>query len=179
MVWAGPGRAENFENVMGRAGPGWAENLKTLMDLEIRWAGPGREYGGVGGYFEHVKQPFAVKVHPNVQFVADVHSYMMDSAEVIGVLAGRYDREQGVLYIQAAVPCLEEERSKGDRGKTEVEANFMSLHNAGQAIKRSGLQEEFNHAGTRTHAWHAQKRTIYPPSHGHAPNEQIGSRVGV
>lgn len=40
------------------------------------------------------------QVHPNVQFVADVHSYMMDSAEVIGVLAGRYDKAGKVLYIQ-------------------------------------------------------------------------------
>lgn len=39
-------------------------------------------------------------MHPNVHFVSDAHAYMMDSAEVIGVLAGRYDKANRNMYIQ-------------------------------------------------------------------------------
>lgn len=41
-----------------------------------------------------------MQVHPNVHFVSDVHAYMMESAEVIGILAGRFDHEGRVVYIQ-------------------------------------------------------------------------------
>ena len=49
FVWAGPGRAETFENLMNRAGPG-CENLKmcdglgraVAHPLKFWWAGPGR-----------------------------------------------------------------------------------------------------------------------------------------
>ena len=44
-------------------------------------------------------------MHPNVQFVADAHSHMMDSAEVIGLLAGIFDKEHKVLYIQVSDEC--------------------------------------------------------------------------
>ncbi|CAN0513068.1 unnamed protein product, partial [Scytosiphon promiscuus] len=45
-----------------------------------------------------------LQVHPNVQYTADVHSYMVGTAEVIGFLAGRYDKEERVLYIQVSFP---------------------------------------------------------------------------
>ena len=42
----------------------------------------------------------SLQVHPNVLFVADVHAYAMDMAEVIGVLAGRYDPVRKVLHVE-------------------------------------------------------------------------------
>lgn len=44
-------------------------------------------------------QPFTVKVHPDVPFLCDLHAHLADS-EIIGFLAGRFDREAKCLYIQ-------------------------------------------------------------------------------
>ncbi|CAM9282920.1 unnamed protein product [Laminaria digitata] len=126
-------------------------SLKLQQDRIIETLGAGRqecqkdlippqEYGGKGGYFEHLSQPFAINVHPNVHFTADAHSYMVDSAEVIGLLAGAYDKEEKVLWVQAAVPCLEERRGTGKARNTEVEIDPISFFNASQAIERLGLQ---------------------------------------
>ncbi|CAM9493511.1 unnamed protein product, partial [Sphacelaria rigidula] len=41
-----------------------------------------------------------LQVHPNVLFVADVHAYAMDAAEIIGILAGRFDPAKNVLHVQ-------------------------------------------------------------------------------
>ncbi|CAM9516479.1 unnamed protein product [Ascophyllum nodosum] len=92
-----------FERGHG-GGPGTA--LKNAQDVildKLYAARPNKlkdlvqpqEYGARGGYFEGVQQPFEIMVHPNVRIVADIHSYHMEKAEVIGVLAGRLDRRNG------------------------------------------------------------------------------------
>lgn len=63
-----------------------------------------------GSTYSHATavQPFTVKVHPDVPFLCDLHAHLADS-EIIGFLAGRFDREQQCLYIQVrrrAGACL-------------------------------------------------------------------------
>lgn len=43
------------------------------------------------------------QVHPNVYAMADAHAYMMDMAEVIGMLLGRFDSKENVLYVQVII----------------------------------------------------------------------------
>ena len=43
-------------------------------------------------------------MHPEVPFVLDLHAHL-SSEEIIGFLAGRWDRENDILVIQAAFPC--------------------------------------------------------------------------
>lgn len=40
------------------------------------------------------------QVNPNVHFVADAHSYMMEKNEIIGFLGGWFDKQNRVLYVQ-------------------------------------------------------------------------------
>lgn len=35
--------------------------------------------------------------------MADAHAYMMDMAEVIGMLLGRFDSKENVLYVQVII----------------------------------------------------------------------------
>ena len=58
----------------------------------------------LGGNADVWEQPFAVVVHPQVALVVDMHAHACD-AEVIGLLAGRWDRDNNCLYIQAPFPC--------------------------------------------------------------------------
>ena len=44
-------------------------------------------------------------MHPNVHFVADLHSRMMDTAEVAGLLAGIFDEKAKTLHIQVSAGC--------------------------------------------------------------------------
>lgn len=55
--------------------------------------------GGSSASHATAVQPFTVKVHPDVPFLCDLHAHLADS-EIIGFLAGRFDREAKCLYIQ-------------------------------------------------------------------------------
>jgi hypothetical protein len=44
-------------------------------------------------------QPYTIKIHPDVPFLCDLHAHLADS-EIIGFLAGKFDRETNCLYIQ-------------------------------------------------------------------------------
>lgn len=44
-------------------------------------------------------------MHPNVHFVADLHSHMMDASAVTGLLAGIFDKEAKILHIQVDNGC--------------------------------------------------------------------------
>ena len=82
-------------------------------------------------------QPFAVKVCPDVTFMADLHSHVSNS-EVIGLLGGKYDEVEKCLYIQAAFPCKSTDRSDG--GFTDVEMDPVSQAVTGEVIGQHGMQ---------------------------------------
>jgi proteasome lid subunit RPN8/RPN11 len=88
-------------------------------------------YGEVGKPSE--TQPFRVVVHPQVSLVCDLHCHITD-AEIIGILAGRWDRENSVLYIQAAIPC-----SSSNSGATDVELDSEAEYWAHQRVSDFGL----------------------------------------
>lgn len=81
-------------------------------------------------------QPFGVKVGPDVSFITDLHCHLNQS-EVIGLLGGKYDEDEKILYIQAAFPCKSTERS--DNGFTDVEMETVSQIVVGEAIRKHGL----------------------------------------
>ena len=81
-------------------------------------------------------QPFAVKVCPDVTFVADLHAHLSES-EIIGLLGGRYVPSERCLYVQAAFPC--KSTSRGDAGLTDVEMDPVSQIAAGNAIVNNGM----------------------------------------
>ncbi len=81
-------------------------------------------------------QPFAVKVCPDVSFVADLHAHLSES-EVIGLLGGRYEPSERCLYVQAAFPC--KSTTRGDAGLTDVEMDPVSQIAAGNAISDHGM----------------------------------------
>lgn len=64
------------------------------------------------------EQPFRVLVHPQVAYMCDIHSHMSES-EVIGLLAGKWDAENRILYVQAPFSCTSTDRH--DDGSTDVE----------------------------------------------------------
>ncbi len=66
-----------------------------------------------------MKQPFDIKVHPQVPFLVDFHS-SLSKEEIIGVFGGKY--VDGVLYIQSALPCL-----AISSGGTDVEVDPVDL----------------------------------------------------
>ena len=84
------------------------------------------------------EQPFTVQVHPQVTFVSDLHAHMCD-AEVIGLLAGKWDREDKCLYIQSSFPCFSTVRIEDD-GSTDVEMDPGAEIATREAIHRLGLQ---------------------------------------
>ena len=79
---------------------------------------------------------FKVRVHPHAAFLADLHAHLSD-AEIIGLLGGRWDAEEGTLYVQAAYPCESVERS--DDGATDVEMDPSSQMQATQDLQDAGL----------------------------------------
>ena len=80
-----------------------------------------------------IAQPFAVKVHPQVAFICDAHAHMCES-EVIGLLAGRWDAEQKVLYVQAPFPMTATDRH--DDGSTDVELDPIAELEVREIIAR-------------------------------------------
>ena len=76
------------------------------------------------------QQPFAVRVHPDVAFLCDVHAHLAD-AEIIGLLGGRWDAKSRVVYVQAPFPCRSAPRE--DDGATDVEMDPTSEASAVEA----------------------------------------------
>lgn len=83
-------------------------------------------------------QPFSVKVHPQVTFVSDFHAHMCD-AEVIGLLAGKWDATNNCIYIQSSFPCFSTVRVEDD-GSTDVEMDPGAEIATREAIHRLGLK---------------------------------------
>ncbi|CAM9229228.1 unnamed protein product [Chrysoparadoxa australica] len=85
------------------------------------------------------EQPFAIKVHPNVCFICDFHAHLCES-EIIGLLGGRWDEQEQVLYIQAAFPVPATPRADGDDGTTDVEMDGMAQLDTKLKAEHQGLQ---------------------------------------
>lgn len=75
-------------------------------------------FGDAQGIAPNESQPFRVVVHPQALLLCDTHC-QLSTAEVIGLLGGRWDSTERVLYIQAAFPCTATLRE--DNGATDVE----------------------------------------------------------
>eukprot|EP01039_Chlorochromonas_danica_P000887 gene888-968_t len=75
-------------------------------------------FGDAQGIAPNESQPFRVVVHPQALLLCDTHC-QLSTAEVIGLLGGRWDSTERILYIQAAFPCTATLRE--DNGATDVE----------------------------------------------------------
>lgn len=82
------------------------------------------------------QQPFEVVAHPQVGFICDVHSHLCE-CEVIGLLAGKWDGENGRLYIQVPFPCSAIDRH--DDGSTDVELDPIAELEVREVIASLGL----------------------------------------
>lgn len=105
--------------------------------------------GGSSSRHYNVEQPFSVKIHPDVALVCDLHAHLADS-EIIGFLAGRFDRAENCVYVQAPFPCRATPRA--DEGATDVEmdpASEIEIRGVidklnmevGRGVKGSGVGE--------------------------------------
>ena len=79
-------------------------------------------------------QPFEVKVHSSVHFLADLHAHL-STAEVMGFLAGKWDREKKLIEVTAAYPG----RSVNE-GSTECEMDPLVEVMLKEKITSQGLQ---------------------------------------
>ena len=82
-------------------------------------------------------QPFEIKVHPQVGLLCDIHSHICD-AEVIGLLAGKWDSDAKILYVQAVFPCTTTNRT--DDGSTDVEMDPIAEFKVRETISTLGFQ---------------------------------------
>ena len=98
------------------------------------------KYGQAGGTSHRhagASQPFTIKVHPDVPFLCDLHAHLADS-EIIGFLAGRFDRTSRTLFIQAPFPCRATART--DDGSTDVEMDPGSEIEIRDVIDRNKMK---------------------------------------
>jgi proteasome lid subunit RPN8/RPN11 len=83
------------------------------------------------------EQPFSVLVHPQVSFLCDLHGHL-STAEVIGLLAGRWDPDGRHLWVQAPFPCISVARD--DHGSTDVELDPVAELEVREVIQGLGMQ---------------------------------------
>ena len=95
-------------------------------------------YGEAEGAGAYEKQPFLIKVHPQVGLLSDVHSHLC-AAEIIGLLAGRWDSEKNTIFVQSIFPCTSTERQDDD-GSTDVELDPVAELEVREVIHDLGLQ---------------------------------------
>ena len=74
----------------------------------------------------------------NFRLICDIHAHLCD-AEVIGLLAGKYDEGRKSLYIQAPFPCTAVDRVDDD-GSTDVELDPEAEWKARETISNMGMQ---------------------------------------
>lgn len=123
-----------------------ASECSLQEDLAMSWADPHvlvapYAFGQVAPQVSEAaaqEQPFRVQVHPQVTFVSDLHAHMCD-AEVIGLLAGKWDAKEKCLYIQSSFPCFSTVRIEDD-GSTDVEMDPGAEIATREAIHRLDLQ---------------------------------------
>ena len=81
-------------------------------------------------------QPFQIIVHPQVTLLCDIHSHL-STAEVIGLLAGKWDYGAKFWYIQASFPCGSTQRI--DDGALDVELDPVAEYETRNVINDLGL----------------------------------------
>lgn len=96
-------------------------------------------FGVEGGVAAKVSQPFRVVVHPQCSLICDIHSHLSE-AEVIGLLAGKWDSVDNVLYIQVPFPCFSSTLEDDLTGSTDVEMNPIAEYKAREYAAKEGLQ---------------------------------------
>lgn len=67
---------------------------------------PCQPYSGVPGSRAQDSQPFSIKISPGAQLVMDLHAHL-DSAEIIGLLGGYYDKDSRRIEVETAFPVNE------------------------------------------------------------------------
>lgn len=95
------------------------------------------KYGDPCGVAPHGQQPYRVIVHPQAMALCDIHCNIC-SDEVIGILAGRWDAERRIIFIQAAFPCAAQILDDG--GATDVELDATAQVIAQDSLERVGLR---------------------------------------
>lgn len=93
--------------------PGWRRGEEGDSESEFRLVKPTRVNGAL--------EPFRVVVYSSSLLMMDLHAHLATS-EIIGLLAGTWDREQRILTIVKTVPC----ESLNTGAKTECEMDPVS-----------------------------------------------------
>ncbi|KAI9277546.1 hypothetical protein BY458DRAFT_471908 [Sporodiniella umbellata] len=117
------------------------EDPLTMVKCEPFMGKPGSNIAG--------SQPFEIKVNSNVLLAMDFHSHLM-TTEIIGFLAGEWDRENRVMTIREAYPCRSIETGRND---VNVEMDPTS------AIETRQLIEECN---MKVVGWYHSHPTFIP-----------------
>mmetsp|Transcript_57481 Transcript_57481/g.51773 ORF Transcript_57481/g.51773 Transcript_57481/m.51773 type:complete len:561 (-) Transcript_57481:56-1738(-) len=66
----------------------------------------------IENYLEYTgdKQPFNIIYSRSALLIADIHSHLCRSVEIMGLLGGKYERDTNTLYILKCYPVREEEQ---------------------------------------------------------------------
>ncbi|CAO3668826.1 unnamed protein product [Umbelopsis vinacea] len=100
----------------------------TMIKCEPFCGKPG---SGVAGC-----QPFEMKMHSNVLVAMDFHAHLM-TTEVIGFLAGKWNKEERNMVVQAAYPCRSLNTGQND---VNVEMDPTSAIDVRQQIEEQNMQ---------------------------------------
>ncbi|KAJ2963594.1 hypothetical protein NQZ79_g1454 [Umbelopsis isabellina] len=91
----------------------------------------GKPASGVAGC-----QPFEMKMQSNVLVAMDFHAHLM-TTEIIGFLAGKWDKEKKHMMVQAAYPCRSLNTGQND---VNVEMDPTSAIDVRQKIEDQNMQ---------------------------------------
>ncbi|ORX93100.1 hypothetical protein K493DRAFT_262785 [Basidiobolus meristosporus CBS 931.73] len=112
----------NFSQITGDADP------LTMLKCEHFCGQPGSGTRGA--------QPFSINVDSNVLVGMDFHAHLM-TTEIIGFLAGQWDREKKLLAVNAVFPCRSLQTGQNH---VNVEMDPTSECEVRQAIKDRDMQ---------------------------------------
>lgn len=104
------------------------EDPLTLIKCEPFTGKPGSNVNG--------SQPFEISVNSNVLVAMDFHAHLM-TTEIIGFLAGEWDKETMKMTIREAYPCRSIETGQND---VNVEMDPTSAIETRQAIEERNLK---------------------------------------
>ncbi|CAO3703210.1 unnamed protein product [Rhizopus stolonifer] len=104
------------------------EDPLTMVKCEPFIGKPGSSTAG--------SQPFEIKANSNVLVAMDFHSHLM-TTEIIGFLAGEWDKETMHMMIREAYPCRSIETGSND---VNVEMDPTSAIETRQLIEERGLK---------------------------------------
>lgn len=90
---------------------------------------------------ESPMQPFVVKVNPDASSFIDFHCRCATS-EVYGILGGKWDKKNKILYIQCAIPC---KAVSASITQDDTAIHPASLKASMEALDTNGLQHVGNY----------------------------------